>query len=406
MKKLEKLNTILIICLLVLTIFSTPLKSLLNINFNYSDELLTIYILCICIYKFIKKELVLSKNDMFIIFLLVLIDLIGLIGNIVSKYQTSLFAILVDVLGWQKLVVTYIGFKDLINKSKVEKYYEIINIISKIIIILGCIFEVLNLFNIVVLAPEHKRFGINAFSIMGHPSMSCAIFAFIICWMLREPQKNMLWIIISLLLEIATLRTKAFAFCGAVILCYIFSRDNKKLVAKLICLGSVMLLIAMSSIKFYFLDPNASRAKALNVSIKIANSMFPVGSGFGTYGSKMAGEYYSSVYEKYELSNIYGFTENNSSFIGDGGWATIIGQFGYIGTALFVIILCLIVKNVINKHTEIQKLVPFICIMIYFLISSTNEPAINNSYIVFLGLFASMLEIENSNRIEEKQNGF
>lgn len=388
----DKFNLLIIIFLLALSIFGTPLHDLTGIPFNYADDLLTVYIIIVCLYKLISKKYQLEKNDTLILIILTIINIVGIIGNLISGYQTSLIGIMVDFLGWQKFVVAYLGFKMLTKKEKLDEYYQIIFKISKVIIVVSVIFEVLNLLDIVHLAPGHDRYGIGSFSIMGHPSSASAIMAFIICCLLLKPKENIKWLTAAIIIELATLRMKAFAFVLAIPISYFLFKDSKNLLKKITLFAIMMLIVSAGSIKFYFLDPEASRAMALNASVNIANDYFPIGSGFATFGTNMSGKFYSKAYIEYGLSNRYGFTPTAHSFAGDGGWATIIGQFGYIGTLCYLVIIIMMCKCYINKKTIIAHLLPLICLMEYFLISSTNEPAINNSYILFIGLFIALFE--------------
>lgn len=402
--KLFSFNFIIITISLVLSVFAIPLKNLFNFNFNYIDDILATYLLGVIIYNLVRGLYKFDKTDIIILYATVIIDIIAFLGNYISKFQSSFIGIMVDYLAWHKLVITYIAYKTIIKEKKVDYYYYILEMISKIIIVISCILEVLNLFNIINLSPENSRYGINAFSIMGHPSTTCAIIAFIICCLANKPRKNFAWIIISFALEIATLRMKAFGFVAAFILTYACTRDNKKIVLKFSMIILVLVGVAASSIKFYFVDKEASRAQLLNASIEISKDMFPLGSGFASFGSQMSGKFYSDAYIEYNLSNRYGFSKQNNSFIGDGGWATLIAQFGYIGTILFIFILVCIIKDVIGKQTKLDILFPLIGLIEYLLISSTNEPAINNSYIIVYTLFFALFRTKNYLKLKGEHN--
>lgn len=74
-------------------------------------------------------------------------------------------------------------------------------------------------------------------------------------------------------------------------------------------------------------------------SVEIAKDYFPFGAGFGRYGSWLSRKYYSPLYDEYNLSNVYGMTEEKPSFINDTFWPMILGETGFIGLALFAGIL-------------------------------------------------------------------
>lgn len=77
---------------------------------------------------------------------------------------------------------------------------------------------------------------------------------------------------------------------------------------------------------------------------KIARDHFPFGSGQGTFGSYPVGKEYSSVYYRYGLNNVHGlsrrealgFGKENTRFVFDTYWSSILGEMGFIATFFFV----------------------------------------------------------------------
>lgn len=121
--------------------------------------------------------------------------------------------------------------------------------------------------------------------------------------------------------------------------------------------------------------------------------------GFATFGTATSGKYYSKAYSVYGLSNRWGFTKDNYSYIGDGGWASIIGQFGYLGTLVIIFMLYNMIKSV-NKRKK--KNVPYICLFAYAIIASTNEVFFSSAYsILFSIIFAILLKYDYNKNEEE-----
>lgn len=153
----------------------------------------------------------------------------------------------------------------------------------------------------------------------------------------------------------------------------------------------------MDSDTILFLDETASRARALKASIQIANDYFPTGSGFASFGTTMSGRYYSKAYEVYGLSERWGFTEEHYGYVSDGGWATIIGQFGYIGTIIFLCMILFFILSIRDRlYGKTRYIVPYIALIGYIFISSTNETAFSSNYAVFYAILLAITVLKTS----------
>ena len=74
-------------------------------------------------------------------------------------------------------------------------------------------------------------------------------------------------------------------------------------------------------------------------SLTIAGQLFPLGSGFATFGTYMSGEYYSPLYYEYGLNTVWGLWPSNPTFVSDSFWPAILAQFGFIGLVVLVYLL-------------------------------------------------------------------
>ena len=98
------------------------------------------------------------------------------------------------------------------------------------------------------------------------------------------------------------------------------------------------IIFGQFQIQNYFLNDTAPRLVLLNYGLKTALAYFPLGSGFATYGSPVAASYYSPLYLLYGFNNKYGMSKTDTSFLNDNYWPTIIGQFGFLGLIIALII--------------------------------------------------------------------
>jgi hypothetical protein len=86
-------------------------------------------------------------------------------------------------------------------------------------------------------------------------------------------------------------------------------------------------------------EDSSPREKLYSTAVAIAAGGFPLGSGFGTFGSEASRSDYSSVYAEYGLSDVYGFSPSAPVFVTDASWATVLGEAGWIGALGFALAL-------------------------------------------------------------------
>lgn len=413
MKKNTIFSTIFFV-LISLLIFYGFLSKYVSKVFNYIDEVMVLFLIFGMIYALIKKQkIVFNKNEKAIIFITFLLFIIGGTGNLISGYQNSIIHILIDAFSFLKFPMTYICLTKIIetNAYKINKrIYEKTIIFCKIITIIIFLLVISNYIFKLNIAPGHGRYGLLSYSLGGHPTFAAAVCCFIASIFMIKPSNNYIWIVVNILLCAATLRTKAIAWGVLIILFLIVYKEEKintKKIIKMCTLGGIIaLLLGFNSIKFYFLDQSGSRNNALVGAIKIANQYLPIGSGYATFGTLSSINSYSEAYFFTGLSDKWGFMKDAGSFVGDGGWATEIGQFGYLGTLCCVIYIIHIFKDVKEKNKN--NISCYVSILLYMLIASTSETTINSEYIVLFGcalVFIANLDklIPNEEKAEEKK---
>ncbi len=135
MKRKCSIIEILIIICVIIMYFEGFLKEY-SPNFGYIDELIIIILMCIYAFRlFIKKRI--SVYSLILIFNSILFLIIGVIGNSFSNYQSSKFAIFVDILSWQKFFLVFAILYDIIKDENIQKYTYIINKLAHLFIICG-----------------------------------------------------------------------------------------------------------------------------------------------------------------------------------------------------------------------------------------------------------------------------
>ena len=144
--------------------------------------------------------------------------------------------------------------------------------------------------------------------------------------------------------------------------------------------------VAWSQIAFYYikLSGTSARSAMLLTSFRIMRDYFPIGTGFGTYASHGAAVNYSPVYAKYGFELIYELRNaSTGTFFDDQFWPIIFGQTGVLGTVCYLYYLFQLFIKI--KHIRIVNAGAYVAclfLFLYLLVSSTAEPAFNNSIAV------------------------
>ena len=401
---IEKNKKNLLIIVFLIFMFSDYLGDKINQIFCYTDEIILCTMILYYFYNKIKrhKNIQLNNEEEKIIYTFIIIYFSGILGNILSGYQSNIIAIIKDMIINMKFFIPYILMIDIIKNENSSNMKNKITNIAKLAIIVASLIEILNLLCGFMGSIKYGKFGIPALTFGGHPYFSSAIIACATSLLTMDIKKNKQYIIIGLLLSALTFRTKAYLYIALIIFSIIFFRKTIKL-WKIIIIFLIMLIIGWNKIEYYFLDPTASRSIMLSTSINIAQKYFPTGSGFATFGSTASGEYYSDAYKIYNLSNRYGFSKTNYSFVTDGGWAGIIGQFGIVGIIGYMYLLYIMIKKIFK---DVKYRIPLIGIFGYLLISSTNENAFTSNYTILyaivIAILTNIILRERSEKIEEE----
>lgn len=391
-----KLKNLILYLVFLLIILNEFLSIYISSFFSYFDDLLNLCIvllgLLLVIYKLknISSE---NNNAFFLLIILFIFYIFGILGNLLSLYQREKLAIFYDAISWFKffgtLPIFILYFQNKENDDK-DNMIAIIQNCALITVILAIIFYLIGCFGILELAVGFDRYGLKALTLGGHPSSSCAILAWCTAvQFLRESRYKVFRVLLCSILCLLTLRAKAIGlFVFALYFLFIYKKSSFKI--QIVIITLLILIFASDQISYYFISDTNPRAVALKTSLNISKDFFPLGSGFATYGTIYSGRYYSLAYYVYGLNLKWGFMPEHYEFIGDGGFGTIIGQFGVIGCLLISIYIYKLFKmtnTVINNNY--RKCI--LLLLLYLLISSTNEIAFSNSSVILFSFVISYL---------------
>lgn len=379
-----------LICIAIIPFSQTLSK--LNSVFLYSDEMSVVCLLMYMIMNRPFKDSTSYEKGFFVLYGIFVT--IGLIGNFVSGMQSHAVAIALGIFGCLKFTATFfiiLYYYPLPKAQSIEKRLMRWMQIGLLITILFYFFNLL--WKVDKESFSFARYGIPALTFFCHPSniasVSCA-FASFFYYKHIQGKCSYIWVIMSMVTCALSLRAKAVAIVLVFLYALIFFKKRISVIPLVVLIG-IVTVIVWPSIEYYYLQESASRAVLLRTSLDIAKNGFPIGSGFNTFGTMLSGRYYSGIYYQYGLSNRWGFSPNAYSFLTDGGYATIIAEFGWIGFVVFLGMILLFICSV-SKRLRIRcNKIPILLLIIYMLLAQTNEQSMASNY---APLYAALLAIE------------
>lgn len=181
------------------------------------------------------------------------------------------------------------------------------------------------------------------------------------------------WIIATLILAPGLLSIRAKFFAEFVIWLFLvfFLKNRLKFNFSFIIAGCVLCYLIFrinyDKIMMYTvngIDEGAARTYMYLTSIKVFEDYFPLGPGFGTFGTDSAAKFYSPLNYRYGLNSIYGLNPDDdikgTSFYSD-TFYPLLAQFGIVGVILFVAFLKKRWDNINSLvHFELYKISIFL----------------------------------------------
>lgn len=379
---------------------------------NYTDEIIGVIMIIIVLFKAMKAEITLLKFERFMLIFMFIFEIFGIISAFVYKYQNIGYSF-VDAYTCAKFFIYYICARLLTQGKLTDKYFFSINTLCKIIAV---IFFVLALHDAFMTpwwpVSDYRVFTYSValfFYIPDALARASITVIFVLAYNYRYYKHNIYYIIMLTVVMILTFRTKAIV---AVFVLYIFylyfvKFRFKSLVPVGIATVAGASYFGYDSLNFYYVEIEDSARNILTRdSLWLANQHFPLGTGFGSYGSSIAAQFYSRLYINlgYYRYTAQGMSEENGAFLSDTFWPIVIAQTGWIGTVSFVMALLSMITYIIrSRKTDVYYFWVAISIIINDLIASFASSAFfspsSMAPFLFLGLITSIHEFPKKPQI-------
>lgn len=347
--------------------------------FDYLDEVWSIFCIVYVFIAAIQRKI--NRSDIVFLVVLVVTEFIALLGNIIFGICKDWFAIAVDALSLFKvflpfIVMKYIGQKD--RQMFIAKYMLPF---AKLLVLASTLFGILTELGFAHMYKAEERYGLKAFFFIfdSEPRFGYIIACCMLVILLVEKSRSKEIIYSVLCIFNMVLTTKGSVYM--VFICYIgflilWRKQSKMTAIQALPLALATTAASTLQINTYLKDAQSPRMLFLKYGFVTANKYFPLGSGFATYGSDMAKRVYSPLYYEYKFNKVYGMSQKRDMFLTDNYFAMIFGQFGYIGTALFGVLMVIMFRTINNINIYKRAKALTLAMLIGLLISSLGSAII------------------------------
>ena len=326
---------------------------------------------------------------------------VGFFGTIVCKLQTGVYPVFIDAFtsGKGLFCLAAALYLARTRAMKAGCFVRLVLAECKLLTIVFFAAVLINLVADVGFGGEGgSRYGIRPFAfIFYHPTIVVYLATGMAAVLLAHEERPVKWCELLCVVLLATLRSKGFGEAAVIVLVVLVlcvKCENSKLSWWNIAISvSALIVVGWSQLEYYYLSSASSdqaRTILTQTSIKLANANFPIGTGFATYGSAITvdPQYYSTLYYRYGFNLVWGLSPEQSGFITDSFWPTVMGQFGYVGFALMVLAIVFIFNDGYRFSNSCgpKTLGSFLIVFAYLLLSSTSESAFFAPQCIYLAV--------------------
>lgn len=363
-------------------------------GFSYVDEGTTLLLLAGALVCVLKQEKAFAEGTRrlanWAVGCLFAFVAIGLLGNISFGFQTKAAPIAIDMFTCLKFPIALLG--SIVVFHQREQLLRAAVSEAKVLTAIALIFATLNLFANFGMGSD-PRFGFMSYRfIFGHPTFLVFFTVGLNALLLTDWRRNLPWIILNLITTLFSFRSKGLGYVAMVAILLVVMRKGQRLTpAMVVAICGMGTAIGWNQFVKYFNTPGYARGEMVTAAFSIAHDFFPLGSGFATFGSAVTTDprYYSPIYFLYGLSSIWGLQPGSAFFVSDTFWPTVLGEFGVIGLAIYVVALVLMLLICYRPLPAVR--IAALSTFGYLLISSTSESAFFNPQAVCLAMCLGLI---------------
>ena len=399
---LKNKSNLIWLILLSLFIFHGVLEDVIY-PLNYFDEIIALLCFPLAIYDHMKKKKTIegkpTKTKKAELGLLLSFLLCGLVGNIIYRFQ-PLWVVGVSAVLAAKFFMILIstGYIQKFLRIKLEEQEDVVLGLS----IAWFVYYILSfMIPDILVKPE-------AWDICAKSSLLFALLIF--CkhkriWLYR--------VCLLMMLAMLALSGKEKAY-GAVLVFGLFYYliVHKKMQTKfqyILYMAIPVIILAWDKIYYYYVQGHGRFAKSImtSTSIQIAKDYFPIGTGFGTFGSTYAKQVYSPVYTIYGIADNPELGVETKQYLTDLFWPILFGETGVLGTILYVgLILLLFVQIQRVYYYDKRKYFLLIYMFVFMLMTTFTEAGFMQPMVMVFAFVMGIILEEYEEKRKEKMKYF
>lgn len=303
------------------------------VNFDWSDEILTVLLLLYAITK--QRFLVKDKKRMMEINIYIGLMIFYLVYSLIMRVTTPRGVYLDFLQQLRPYAVFYLTWMMAPQFSpKQQKRIKWVMLLSFIGYLFAFKFK-----------PELVTpYGGAESAALGQIALCCAMIYYLFS---KQTKKNRNIAIIIMLLGLVSGKSKYFGECVCFIALVMFVKSKINFTSvstllKVVALGVVVLFFTWTKFNAYYVEgfqedeQEMARPITYQTGMKIMfHDYIPFGSGLGSFGTAAAAKEYSPIYYKYHLDEIWGLNPENPMFLADAFYPTM-AEYGIVGLFFFL----------------------------------------------------------------------
>ena len=303
------------------------------VNFDWSDEILTVLLLLYAITK--QRFLLKDKKRMMEINIYIGLMIFYLVYSLIMRVTTPRGVYLDFLQQLRPYAVFYLTWMMAPQFSpKQQKRIKWVMLLSFIGYLFAFKFK-----------PELVTpYGGAESAAFGQLALCCAMIYYLFS---KQTKWNRNIAIVIMLLGLVSGKSKYFGECVCFIALVMFVKSKINFTSvstllKVVALGVVVLFFTWTKFNDYYVEGFQEDAKEMARPITYQTGMkimfhdyVPFGSGLGTFGTSAAAKEYSPIYYKYHLDEVWGLDPSNPMFLADAFYPTL-AEFGIVGLFFFL----------------------------------------------------------------------
>lgn len=354
---------------------------------NYWDEALIVvgplyYILA-------TKRICIKRKQLKIWLTLIVLIAIGLFSNALHpEFQSKSIAIVKDIIAIVKFPLLTTVMLNTRTPVKQNSITHEAAMVSKILLyIMFCVALIGYFVNIGVYQDEVRFVRCYKF-FFSHPTFLVSSIIMMIAVLLADGiRRNRRELLIAGVLIFLSGRTKGYIMIAILLLVVVITNLSGRVKLKKsylifggVCVSLIVYVLGKNKVIDYMgWGLTAARPALYIVGLYLLKDCFPLGSGFGTFASSISGEYYSSVYSKYHISDVNGLIQGHTNYIADTFPPYIYGQFGIAGAITYILLLLQLIKYQFKRIKSYDKVIGFLFLWIYIFVACSAESFLTNA---------------------------